>query len=108
MCIRDSRFLDPSGLFQFQFQCLVYLDDVIVIGKTFKDHLENLKEVLTRIHGAQLKLSPKKCSLFQKEVQYLGHLVSAAGVSMDPVSYTHLDVYKRQVYVSAVRNDTTK
>ena len=64
--------------------CLVYLDDVIVIGKTFKDHLEKLKEVLTIIHGAQLKLSPKKCSLFQKEVQYLGHLVSAAGVSMDP------------------------
>ena len=32
--------------------CLVYLDDVIVIGKTFEDHLENLKEVLTRIHGA--------------------------------------------------------
>ena len=49
--------------------CLVYLDDIIVIRKTFKDHLENLKEVLTRIHGAQLKLSPKKCSLFQKEVQ---------------------------------------
>ena len=32
----------------------------------------------------RLKLSPKKCSLFQKEVQYLGHLISAAGVSMDP------------------------
>ena len=64
--------------------CLVYLDDVIVIGKTFKDHLENLKEVLTRIFGAQLKLSQKKCSLFQKEVQYLGHLVLASGVSMDP------------------------
>ena len=46
--------------------------------------MENLKEVLTRIHGAQLKLSPKKCSLFQKEVQYLGHLVSESGVSMDP------------------------
>ena len=64
--------------------CLVYLDDVIVIGKTFKAHLENHKEFLTRIHGAQLKLNPKKCSLFQKEVQYLGHLVLAAGVSMGP------------------------
>ena len=52
--------------------------------KTFEDHLKNLKEVLTRIHGAQLKLSPKKCFLFEKEEQYLGHLVSAAGVSMDP------------------------
>ena len=66
---------------------------------------DSLKKVLPRIHSAQLKLSPKKCSLFQKEIQYLAPLVSASGVSMDPnkvdtlraVSYTHLDVYKRQV-----------
>ena len=38
--------------------CLAYLVDVIAIRKTFKDPLENLKEVLTRIHDAQLKLSP--------------------------------------------------
>ena len=64
--------------------CLVYLDYVIVIGKIFEDHLENLKEVLTRIHSAQLKLRPTKCSLLKKEVQYLGYLASASGVSMDP------------------------
>ena len=56
--------------------CFVYLDDDTVIKKTFKDHLESLREVLTRIQGAQLKLSLKKYSLFQKEVQYLGHLTT--------------------------------
>ena len=61
----------------------MYKRQVIVIGKTFEDHLENLKKVLTRIHGAQLKLSPMKCFLFGKEVQYLGHLVSVSAVSMD-------------------------
>ena len=46
--------------------------------------MENLKEVLTRIHGAKLKLSLKMYSPLQKEVQYLIHLVLAEGVSMDP------------------------
>ena len=43
--------------------CLVYLDDVIVIGKTFKEHLSNLHTVLTRLREAGLKLKPKKCAL---------------------------------------------
>ena len=44
--------------------CLVYLDDIIVMGKNFEEHLENLGQVLERIQAAGLKLSPKKCSLF--------------------------------------------
>ena len=36
------------------------------------------------MHGTQLKLSPKKCSLLQKQGEYLGHLVLAMCVSMDP------------------------
>ena len=64
--------------------CLLYSDYVIVIGKIFKDNFENLKQILTTIYDAQLKLNQKECSLFQKEVQYLSYLVSAVGVSMGP------------------------
>ena len=44
--------------------CLVYRDDIIVIGKTFNKHLKNLGEVLQRITTVGLKLSVKKCALF--------------------------------------------
>lgn len=64
--------------------CLVYLDDVIVFGRTFTEHLGNLRNVLERLRVANLKLSPKKCHIFKKEVKYLGHVVSEAGVSADP------------------------
>ena len=57
--------------------CLVYLDDIIVMGKTFDEHLKNLRKVLQRITTTGLKLSIKKCALFQKQVKYLGHLVTA-------------------------------
>jgi hypothetical protein len=64
--------------------CLVYLDDIIVIGRTFQEHLDNLRKVLQRLQGAHLKMNPEKCLLFQKEVRYLGHIVSPQGVTTDP------------------------
>ena len=63
---------------------LLYLDDVIVIAPDFESHLERLEEVLGRLRQANLKLKPKKCELIQREVKYLGHVVSAAGVATDP------------------------
>lgn len=52
---------------------LIYLDDVIVMGRTFEEEVERLKQVFGRLAGAGLKLKPKKCFLFQKRVSYLGH-----------------------------------
>ena len=63
--------------------CLVYLDDVIVFGSSFEQHLERLSTVFDRLAEAQLKLKPSKCSLFQRRVHFLGHVVSAAGVEPD-------------------------
>lgn len=64
--------------------CLVYLGDVIVFGKTFEEEIERLRLVLTKLKAAGLKLKPNKCKLFQKQVLYLGHIVSDAGISTDP------------------------
>ena len=64
--------------------CLLYLDDILVPGKTFKDHLQNLGQVLRRLRKVNLKLSPEKTTLFQKEVTYLGHVVGEMGISTDP------------------------
>ena len=43
-------------------QCLVYIDDVIILGKTFQDHLCNLQEVFQHLLEAGLKLKPAKCT----------------------------------------------
>ncbi|GBO01261.1 Retrovirus-related Pol polyprotein from transposon 17.6 [Araneus ventricosus] len=40
--------------------CLVYLDDIIIIGRTFQEHLNNLCKVFKRLQKANLKLRPKK------------------------------------------------
>ena len=63
---------------------LLYLDDIIVFSKDFHSHLERLEEVFQRFRAARLKLKPSKCQLFQREVSYLGHVVSQDGVATDP------------------------
>ena len=83
-------------------ECLVYLDDVIVLGHTFQEHLCNLRSVLQRLRESGLRLKPSKCSFFQSEVQYLGYIISRKGVSTDPkktqkVSSWPLPTTKREV-----------
>jgi len=64
--------------------CHIYLDDVIIVSNSFKEHLAHIKQVFQRFSDTNLKLSPKKCSFFQTKVKYVGHIVSADGVQADP------------------------
>ncbi len=59
---------------------LPYLDDTLIHSKDTTVHFHDLHTVLSAFRGAGLKLQPEKCSLFQKEVEYLGHLVGGDGV----------------------------
>ena len=64
--------------------CLVCIDDLVIRGKTFGEHLQYLKEVLQRLRESNLKLQPPKCHLFQRKVDLLGHVVSSDGIATDP------------------------
>lgn len=63
---------------------LVYLDDLLVYSSTFEGHLVRLESVLQRLREAGLKVKVEKCHFLQSEVKFLGHVVSAQGVSTDP------------------------
>ncbi len=67
---------------------LVYLNDVVVYGRTFEEELQRLEEVLRRLRKANLKFNPKKCLLFQREMPFLGHFVGKDGVRTDPLKVT--------------------
>jgi hypothetical protein len=64
--------------------CQIYLDDVIITGNTFEEHLERLEQVLDRFRECGMKLSPRKCHLFKERVRYVGHIVSSNGIETDP------------------------
>ena len=64
--------------------CLVYIDDIVIMGETFTEHVKNLATVLERLKQAKLKLKLKKCHFAELEVEYLGHVVSGRGLATDP------------------------
>ena len=62
----------------------VYMDDIIVHGKTVTEHNQRLERVLRVIHDSGLKLNPSKCRLRKETVEFLGHRVTAGGVTPSP------------------------
>ena len=64
--------------------CLVYLDDIIVFGRTLQEHRERLSLVLSRLTNAGFKINPKKCKFLYEHVVVLGRVVSGEGISTDP------------------------
>lgn len=62
----------------------VYLDDVIICTPTFEKHIEVLKEIISRIKRAGLTLNQEKCQFCKSELKYLGYVVNASGLLVDP------------------------
>lgn len=85
------------------FSVLIYLDDIIVFSRDFASHLLKLDLVFSRLKEYELKLKPSKCHILQQEVQYLGHQVSAAGVSVDPEKVSTVQGWKEPSTVKEVR-----
>ena len=63
--------------------CVVYLDDILIYSASRKSYVRDIVEVLKRLCKFALFASRKKCEFFTTEVEFLGYIVSLAGVSMD-------------------------
>ena len=83
---------------------LLYLDDVVVFSATVEQHLERLEEVFARLQKQKLKVKLSKCNFFQRQVSYLGHVVSAEGVATDPAKIEVVKGWKRPVHLAELRS----
>ena len=59
--------------------CEVYMDDIIIYGKTREQYLSNLTEVLSALQRRNVTANPVKCRLGLSEVEYVGHTINAKG-----------------------------
>ena len=64
--------------------CLVHLGDVVIFGRSEEELLARMDDVFTRLTRAGLKLKPRKCRLFARQCDYLGHVISGDGVTVSP------------------------
>ncbi|KAE8727404.1 hypothetical protein F3Y22_tig00005459pilonHSYRG00018 [Hibiscus syriacus] len=63
---------------------LVFFDDILVYSTSMADHIIHLQLVLEVLKTNQLFAKMSKCFFGQTQVEYLGHIISASGVSTDP------------------------
>lgn len=64
--------------------CLVYIDDILILGKSEEEFLKNLEAVLARLEARGIAIKPSKCRLGVSTVEYVGLLISGEKVEMTP------------------------
>lgn len=63
---------------------LVFFDDILIFSNSHSDHVQHLKLVLQLLHDSKFFAKLSKCIFAVPQVDYLGHVISAAGVQPDP------------------------
>ncbi|KAL0198149.1 hypothetical protein M9458_006689 [Cirrhinus mrigala] len=66
------------------YPCAVIVDDILVGGRTVKEHDDNLERVLELARQVNLRLNPLKCKFRLNEVSYVGYVFSSDGLHADP------------------------
>ncbi|WVZ58149.1 hypothetical protein U9M48_008451 [Paspalum notatum var. saurae] len=79
MYLMNSVFMNELDKF-----VVVFIDDILVYSKNEKEHEEHLRIVLSRLREHKLYAKFSKCAFWLKEVAFLGHILSAKGVAIDP------------------------
>ena len=73
-CLGDQQFVT----------LLLYLDDICIFAPTIDEMLDHIHLVFDRLKKFNLKIKPKKCQFFSTSVLFLGHVLSAKGISANP------------------------
>ncbi len=85
-------------------EVIVYLDDLIVFGKTLEEHEQRLFKVIDRLEETGLKLSIDKCQFCWPQVTYVGHIVSEHGIATDPAKVEAVAHWKQPIDLSSLQS----
>ena len=83
---------------------VVFIDDILVYSKDAQEHEHHLRIVLQTLRENQLFTKLSKCDFWLKEVSFLGHIVSAEGIRVDPVKIEAIVNWKPPRNVTEVRS----
>jgi hypothetical protein len=63
---------------------VVFIDDILIYSKDEEEHAKNLRIIFTHLREHQLYAKFSKCAFWLEEIQFLGHVLSANGIAVDP------------------------
>ena len=83
---------------------IIFIDDILVYSGSSEEHSEHLRIVLQTLRERQLYAKLSKCQFLLDRVAFLGHVISAEGVSVDPQKIEAVVNWKPPKNVSEVRS----
>jgi len=83
---------------------VVFIDNILIYPKNQEEHAQHLRVVLDVLREHQLYGKLSKCKFWLKEVQFLGHVISAQGIVVDPTKVETVMNWERPQTVSEVRS----
>ena len=83
---------------------VVFVDDILIYSQSEWEHEDHLRIVLQLLRDHQLYAKFNKCEFWLTDVRFLGHVVSALGVSMDPEKVEAVMSWERPKSVSEIRS----
>ena len=83
---------------------VVFIDDILVYSRDEQEHEQHLKIVLQTLREKKLYAKLSKCDFWLKEISFLGHIVSAEGIRVDPVKIEAVVNWKPPQSVTEVRS----
>jgi hypothetical protein len=66
---------------------VVFIDNILVYFKNEEDHARHLRVILQQLRDHQLYAKFSKCAFWLKEIPFLGHIISAEGIAVDPTKF---------------------
>ena len=83
---------------------VVFIDDILVFSKTEEEHEQHLRMVLDKLREHQLYAKFSKCEFWLHEVGFLGHVLNAEGLSVDPTKIQAVTEWQTPSNVKEVRS----
>ena len=83
---------------------LVFVDDILIYSQSKWEHEDHLRIILQLMKDHQLYSKFSKCEFWLTEVRFLGHVVSASGVSVDPKKVKVVMSWERSKSVFEIRS----
>jgi len=86
-------------------ECLfVYIDDIVIYSRNIKEHMEYLRQVFEIFSKYNLSINLQKCQFFKKEVEVLGHVLTAEGLKTSPNKVQNIALWERPTNINQLRS----
>jgi hypothetical protein len=99
MNLMNKVFMEVLDLF-----VVVFIDDILIYSETAEEHEEHLRIVLEKLRQQKLYAKFSKCKFWMEKVAFLGHVLSAEGIAVDPSKVESITKWEQPLNVTDVRS----